>query len=222
MSWKDSVGLPSSPRFRISWRPDEQVNPQALYESLVLLEYLDDAFPDSKLRPSDAHELGLVRLALQQISSAVVPAFYRFVQAQEPEQQRSEGAKFVQALQDLYKQWFVPGATWARGSSFGWVDMALAPWIVRFGLLEKHRGFKPSDVGTEFAAYTERVLQRRSVRATTSEPEPYEKVYREFTDELPARIVTTVMAHLALDSSGRYFENFAESEVAKETRKSMQ
>ncbi|BGP53111.1 hypothetical protein JCM8202v2_000670 [Rhodotorula sphaerocarpa] len=97
----------------LSWKDS------ALYESLVLLEYLDDAFPDSKLRPSDAHELGLVRLALQQISSAVVPAFYRFVQAQEPEQQRSEGAKFVQALQDLYKQWFVPGATWARGSSFG-------------------------------------------------------------------------------------------------------
>ncbi|GAA5866216.1 hypothetical protein JCM3774_004121 [Rhodotorula dairenensis] len=169
---------------------------KALYESLVLLEYLDDAFPDESLRPADPHEAGLVRLALQQISNVVVPAFYKYVQAQEPVAQEEGGAAFVKSLQDLHAQWFRPGdSTWARGQDFGWVDIALAPWVVRFDLLEKHRGFSVDKVNEQFAAWSRRILDRPSIKATTSLPDDYEKVYR------------------------RYFENTAESEVAKATRK---
>ncbi|POY71993.1 hypothetical protein BMF94_5002 [Rhodotorula taiwanensis] len=159
---------------------------KALYESLVLLKYLDDAFPEKQLKPTDPHEAGLVRLALQQISNVVVPAFYRY---------KEEGAAFVKSLQDLHTDWFRSGATWARGDTIGWVDLALAPWVVRFDLLKKHRDFKVEDVGTEFQAWAERIVDRPSVKATTSLPDDYEKVYR------------------------RYFEDTAESEVAKATRK---
>ncbi|BGO93044.1 hypothetical protein NBRC10512_004265 [Rhodotorula toruloides] len=168
---------------------------KALYESLVLLEYLDDAFPDSAIRPSDPHELGLVRLACQQISNVVVPAFYRYVQAQETDKQKEGHEAFVKALRDVHEQWFVKGGEWARGDKFGWVDCVLGPWVARFTLLEKHRGFKAEDVGPEFSAWCDRVLERPSVKATSSLPENYENVYR------------------------RYFENTAESEVAKATRK---
>ncbi|GAA5980436.1 hypothetical protein JCM10908_001654 [Rhodotorula pacifica] len=168
---------------------------KALYESLVLLEYLDDAFPDKSLRPTDPHEAGLVRLALQQISNVVVPAFYRYVQARDPQAQKEGGEAFVKSLQDLHKQWFLPDSTWARGEQFGWVDIALAPWVVRFDLLEKHRNFDVEQVNSTFAAWSRRVLERPSIKATTSLPEDYEKVYR------------------------RYFEDTAESEVAKATRK---
>ncbi|KAG0664817.1 hypothetical protein C6P46_000954 [Rhodotorula mucilaginosa] len=174
---------------------DNKVNSDALYESLVLLEYLDDAFPENSLRPADPHEAGLVRLALQQISNVVVPAFYKYVQAQEPEAQEEGGKAFVKALRDLHAQWFLPDSDWARGQDFGLVDIALAPWVVRFDLLEKHRGFSADAVNAQFAAWTRRILDRPSVRATTSLPEDYEKVYR------------------------RYFEDTAESEVAKATRK---
>lgn len=151
---------------------------QALYESLVLLEYLDDAFPKNSLRPADPHETGLVRLALQQISNVVVPAFYKYVQAQEPEAQEEGGKAFVKALRDLHAQWFLPDSDWARGQNFGLVDIALAPWVVRFDLLEKHRGFSADAVNAQFAAWSHRVVHRPSVRATTSLPEDYEKVYR--------------------------------------------
>ncbi|GAA5926988.1 hypothetical protein JCM3775_007097 [Rhodotorula graminis] len=170
---------------------------KALYESLVLLEYLDDAFPSPRsLRATDPHELGLVRLAVQHISNVVVPAFYRYVQAQEPEKQRDGHDAFVAALRDVQAQWFVgEGAPWARGDHFGWVEAVLGPWVARFALLEQHRGFSASDVGDEFAMWAQRVLERPSVKATSSLPENYESVYR------------------------RYFEDTAESEVAKATRK---
>ncbi|GAA6000512.1 glutathione S-transferase family protein [Rhodotorula paludigena] len=170
---------------------------KALYESLVLLEYLEDAYPSAPaLRPRDAHEAGIVRLALQHISNVVVPTFYRYVQAQEPEKQAEGKQAFVKVLQDTYEQWFVKGdAQWARGNDFGWIEAALVPWVARFPLLEKHRAFNIDDVGPEFKAWAQRALDRPSVKATTSEAKAYEKIYR------------------------RYFEDTAESEVAKATRK---
>lgn len=159
--------------------PAEHDN-KALYESLVLLEYLDDAFPDSAIRPRDPHELGLVRLACQQISNVVVPAFYRYMQAQEADKQKEGHEAFVKALRDVHGQWFVKGAEWARGDKFGWVDCVLGPWVARFALLEKHRAFKAEDVGPEFKAWCDRLLARPSVKATTSLPENYESVYRPF------------------------------------------
>jgi len=171
---------------------------KALYESLVLLEYLDDAYPDdSPLRPSDPHEAGLVRLALQQISNVVVPAFYRYVQAQEPEKQKEGHEAFVAALRDVHKQWFVGGeAQWARGDRFGWVDAALGPWVARFSLLEKHRGFKAEDVGAEFAAWAKRILERPSVKSTSSLPENYESVYRCACSPVPLQQTGRSHPHL--------------------------
>lgn len=97
--------------------------------------------------------------------------------------QKEEGAAFVKSLQDLHTDWFRSGATWARGDTIGWVDLALAPWVVRFDLLKKHRDFKVEDVGTEFQAWAERIVDRPSVKATTSLPDDYEKVYRESTHQ---------------------------------------
>ncbi|GAA5905477.1 hypothetical protein JCM5296_005884 [Sporobolomyces johnsonii] len=169
---------------------------KALYESLVLLEFLDDAFPDHSLRPADPHEAGVVRLASQQVSNVTIPAFYKYVQAQSADDQRAGGEAFIKSLQDVYQQWFVKGgATWARGEQFGILDCVLAPWIARFGILERHRAFRIDDVGADFEAYARRVLERPSVRATSSENDKYDSVY------------------------ARYLTDTAESEVAKATRK---
>jgi glutathione S-transferase len=166
-----------------------------LYESLVLLEYLDDAFPSSPLRPTDPLERGRARLAAEQVSNVVVPAFYKYVQAQDPSAQEEGKKAFVEALQELVKAWFLPSTVFARSDTFSWVDVVLAPWIERFPLLEHHRGFVVSEVGGRFEEYAKKVRERESVRKTSSTRESYEKVYR------------------------RYFEDTAESEVAKATRK---
>ncbi|GAA5942042.1 hypothetical protein JCM10213_004370 [Rhodosporidiobolus nylandii] len=167
---------------------------EALYESLVLLEFLDDAFPSSPLRPSDPIEAGRVRLAMQQISNVVVPAFYKLLQAQSAEDQQSGREGFVKALKDVVAQWFSKEGTWARGA-FGWTDIALAPWVARLPLLEEHRAFKVADVGERFERWVEAVKGRDSVVKTSSPAESYASVYK------------------------RYLDDEAESEVAKATRK---
>ncbi|GAA6035386.1 hypothetical protein JCM8097_008850 [Rhodosporidiobolus ruineniae] len=169
---------------------------KALYESLVLLEFLDSAFPSSRpLLPSDPIEAGYARLAASQISTVVVPAFYKLLQAQSDEEQAAAREGFEKVLREVVEQWWLPDKTWARSDDFGFVDAALAPWVARLELLVQHRKFSPSAAGKRFEEWAKKVLERDSVRRTSSPQESYASVYE------------------------RYLNNTAESEVAKATRK---
>jgi len=171
---------------------------KALYESLVLLVYLEDAFPSTNpLRSSDPHENGIYRLAAAQVSNVLVPSYYKLLQSQSPSEQSSAKEAFVNAFKDVYEQWFVKdeSAEWSRGNKFGLLDCAIAPWIVRLGILVEHRGFEVKELGEGLEGYVGRVLERKSVKDTTSDKEAYKSVYQ------------------------RYLNNTAESEVAKATRK---
>ncbi|GJN91797.1 hypothetical protein Rhopal_004820-T1 [Rhodotorula paludigena] len=101
---KDPEFLKLNPKGLI---PAFQHDGRGLYESNILLEYLEDAFPSAPaLRPRDPHGAALARLALQFISTTVVPAFFRLMQAQGQEKQDEAKESFVQVLKELYDQWF--------------------------------------------------------------------------------------------------------------------
>ncbi|CAE6497379.1 unnamed protein product [Rhizoctonia solani] len=160
-------------------------------ESLVILEFLEDAYPQVPLLPSDPYARAQVRYAVDGVSKSILPPFYRLLQAQESE-------KRDEARQDLYKglQTFAKGITgpfWA-GEQLTHADIALLPFIVRLPILEAHRDFKKSEVGHGFEAYAERVVNLPSVQRTLSDSERYQEVY------------------------GRYLRNETQSEVAKSTR----
>lgn len=160
-------------------------------ESLVILEFLEDAYPQVPLLPSDPYARAQVRYAVDGVTKSVIPLFYRLLQAQEPD-------KRDEARQDLYKglQTFAKGITgpyWA-GEQLTHADITLLPFIVRLPILERHRAFKRSEVGHGFEAYAARVVNLPSVQRTLSDAEKYEEVY------------------------GRYLRNETQSEVAKSTR----
>ncbi|GAA5940403.1 glutathione S-transferase family protein [Sporobolomyces koalae] len=168
---------------------------KALYESLVLLEYLEDAYSENRLRSADAIENGRVRLAASQVSNVLVPAFYKLLQAQDLQTQHEAKEALVKAFKDVEQAWFVKEGDWARGSEFGLLDVVIAPWIVRLDILVEHRNFEIRELGPDLARYVDKILARPSVQDTTSDKEAYKSVYQ------------------------RYLDNTAESEVAKATRK---
>jgi hypothetical protein len=81
----------------------------------------------------------LVRLQSDQISRTLVPAFYRYLQAQDPEAQISGGKEFhaaVQSLVELFEraEREVGGTgLWVEGGDLGWADVMVAP--CEFGYL---------------------------------------------------------------------------------------
>jgi glutathione S-transferase len=75
----------------------------------------------------------LVRLQSDHISRTLVPAFYRYLQAQDPEAQISGGKEFhaaIQSLVDLFERAEKEvGGTglWVEGGDLGWADVVVAP-----------------------------------------------------------------------------------------------
>lgn len=165
---------------------------KALYESLILNEFLEDAFPNSKpLLPKGSYERARIRLWIDHLAKKFTSAFYRAMQAQEPEKQKEALDELVDALKKYLDQ--VKGP-WFSGEEFSLADVTIAPWIYRMYILEEHRGFKDEMVGGHWPEYKQGINERPSVIRTSSDRQRYTDVYQ------------------------RYLRNETQSEVGKATR----
>jgi len=173
--------------------PALEYHGKALYESLVICEFLEDAYPSHKpaLLPADAFARAIARLWIDHVSKSVILAFFRLLQAQEAPKQDEARAEFRKALKTLAEQRKGP---FFFGDEFSLVDVAIAPWALRDYIVADHRGYKREDVGAGWKEWAELLEQRESVRNTASDLEHYEEIY------------------------GRYLRNEAQSEAAKATR----
>jgi len=174
-----------------------------LWESLVLLEYLEDAYPNaSPLLPKDAIGRAKVRLWVDHVSKKVIPAFYTFLQAQDAAGQDEGKKKLLDGLEKFVKA-MSPSSSgpYFFGGQFTIADIVLIPWVLRFSsVMKRYRNFElptsggEGDVWTRFKQWEDAVLNRESVKRTSSQEDKYFDVYK------------------------RYAENTTQSEVAKATR----
>ncbi|KAF8911523.1 glutathione S-transferase [Gymnopilus junonius] len=173
--------------------PAVEYKGKALYESLILCEFFEDAFPNYKpnLLPLDPVDRALARIWLDHITKTFIPSIHRLLQVQ-------EASKQAEALQDLYQS--IRKLTdnikgpYFFGEKFSLVDIAVAPWIVRDWVVEEHRGYKRIDASPKWKEYAELVEKRDSVVNTSSLREHQIEIY------------------------GRYLRDEAQSEAAKAIR----
>ncbi|KAK1225313.1 hypothetical protein PQX77_011731 [Marasmius sp. AFHP31] len=153
--------------------------PRALNESTVILEYLNDR--------------------------SLVPAFYRYLQAQDPEAQIKGGKEFldsIEALVSLFerteKEVYLDHKSGAAGEGerqslraglglwvednqdLGMADVMAGPWLFRAtNVLKHYRGFElPS--GTKFNAYIKRLFENSAFKSTCSTEELYLDSYERY------------------------------------------
>lgn len=138
-----------------------------MYESLILCEFFEDAFPNHEphILPADAFERAYVRLWTDHVQKQIVPAWMRTVQAQEPEKQRANLEELYKALRTLCDK--VKGP-YFLGEEFSLVDIALAPWVIRDYILNENRGYVRDAVGSGWAEYAQKLETRESVLKTQS------------------------------------------------------
>ncbi|CAF3748204.1 unnamed protein product [Adineta steineri] len=165
---------------------------KALYESLVLNEFLEDEFTSSKpLLPKDSFERARCRLWIDHLAKKFTSAFFRTMQAQEEDKQKEALNELVETLKTYLDQ--VKGP-WFLGEQFSLVDITAAPWIFRMYILEEHRRFKDELVGGCWPEYKKLIKERPSVIKTSSDRQRYMEFYQ------------------------RYLQNETDSEIAKATR----
>ncbi|KAH7910028.1 glutathione S-transferase [Hygrophoropsis aurantiaca] len=167
---------------------------KALYESLVLTEFLEDAYPDHKphLFSSDPFTRAHQRIWIDFITKSVVPAWQRLLMAQGTEKQDAAREELYAAQRKFAEQ--VKGPYFS-GEEFSLVDIAIAPWIERERIVTEHRAFKSTQVSKEYVTYVGHILSRPSVINTSSDQEKYQPIYdRYLRDEAQSEAAKAIRA----------------------------
>lgn len=187
---KEKAFLEVNPRGLV---PAVKYRGKALYESLVLLEFLDDAYPSHspRLLPSDPVDRAVARIWIDHFSKKYLPAVQRLTQLQEKEQQDNSREALYKAQKELAEQ--VKGP-YFFGEQFSIVDVVVAPWVERDWVITEKRGYDRGAAGEAWVNYARVLSERPSVRRTNSLREHLLPIY------------------------GRYLRNEAQSEVAKAIR----
>ncbi|HYY34069.1 MAG TPA: glutathione S-transferase family protein [Gaiellaceae bacterium] len=123
-----------------------------LPESRVIMEYLEESYPEPPLLPPEPAERALVRLWFERFDELAQP-YYRVVfDGETPEALEAELAKLDGAL---------AASPYLVGSQFTLADVAYVPWIIR---AETRAGIDLRE-HESLRAWLARLAQRRSVAA---------------------------------------------------------
>ncbi|GAD98203.1 hypothetical protein CC1G_06890 [Paecilomyces variotii No. 5] len=147
--------------------PAIQHRGKPLHDSIVVSEYLEEAFPlsntnnDVLLPSSDPYLRGIARIWIDYINKKVVPSFFRLLQAQSTEgsERRIALTEFKSALKEISSHRKGP---YFFGSDFSLVDAVIAPWAVRDFIIHEYRDFNREDV-PDWKDWAEKLESRPSV-----------------------------------------------------------
>jgi glutathione S-transferase len=168
-----------------------------LYESTVICEFLEDAFPDHgpRLLPADPYERARTRIWTDFCTSRIIPAWHRFLQFQPASDEvglRGVREEFLGKLKEFAGEMDAEGPFFL-GSEPSLIDFVVAPWVVRLwvfdhfkggvGIPEEGAGGEDEAVWGRLRKWTAAVEERPSVRDTTSERERYLSIYQKYADD---------------------------------------
>ncbi|KAF9448960.1 hypothetical protein P691DRAFT_728708 [Macrolepiota fuliginosa MF-IS2] len=186
--------------------------PRSLNESTVIMEFLEDLASETTRRSllppaTNPYARALVRLQADHVNRNLVPAFYRFLQAQDTETQINTGKEFHQAIETLVglferaEREILGGGgvsgegeqralskglgLWIEGGELGWTDVMVAPWIYRAQLVLKHyRGFELPQTD-RFNTWLRRLFTHQAFVATCSTDNLYLDSYERYAFNRP-------------------------------------
>lgn len=163
--------------------PSLRHGPWGCYESSVLMEYIED-MQSTLFKGLSPQEKADQRLWAHFVNGNLVPSFYRFLQAQEEDQQIAHGQELQEHCNTLVSAMDSSGPFF-RGSQIGFVDVAVAPWIVRIEkVLKPYRGWMPPIEG-RWGKFYSAILSHDAVRSTTSSDELYLDSYKRYAENRP-------------------------------------
>jgi len=135
----------------------------------------------------------LIRLQCDHVSRSVVPAFYRYLQAQETEAQIEGGKEFLNGIETLVKLFerakneSEDGSCglWNEGGAPSLADILVGPWLFRAtNVLKYYRGFS-FPPGKKFDNYLNKLFRHPAFKATCSTEQLYLDSYERYAFNRP-------------------------------------
>ncbi|KAL4752986.1 hypothetical protein BDW72DRAFT_201946 [Aspergillus terricola var. indicus] len=156
------------------------------YESSVLLEYIEDLEAGPPLLPpGDAKLRAHCRLWTDFVNRHIVPNFYRVLQEQDQQKQIEHAQELHNSFNTLIEV-ADPEGPFFLGPDISFVDVQIAPWIIRLNrVLKPYRGWPDPEQGTRWNAWVDAIEANDSVKATTSLPDLYLDSYERYAKNRP-------------------------------------
>ncbi|KAE9389357.1 hypothetical protein BT96DRAFT_834997 [Gymnopus androsaceus JB14] len=169
--------------------------PKALNESTVILEYINDLSETntgrSLLPPaSNPYARALVRLQCDHINRSVVPAFYRYLQAQDQAAQIKGGQEFHESIKASgsgeRKALAIGLGLWVNeNEDIGLTDVMIGPWFYRAtNVLKHYRGFVFPE-GEKFNKWLNKLFAHPDFKGTCSTEDLYLDSYERYAFNRP-------------------------------------
>lgn len=160
-------------------------NEKSVYESLVTLEYIDEAWPQSpKLMPTDAYGRAQARMWIDFIGKRIVPTYYQILQWQGKDQQEEAKGRLLNNLRTFISAMSSDGP-YFFGKEFSLVDIALIPFALRFEVLAHYRSFSlPTDGSFDrLITWMDAWKSRPAVNATIAPTDKLLVSYKRYADD---------------------------------------
>lgn len=156
-----------------------------VYESAIINEYLEEAFPEPPLLPQDPGTRAIARIWIDYANTRFVPAFSRLLRGQTPQEQEQGRQELLdsllyieQGLNTLSEQ----GAYWF-GDVLTLVDLTFYPWFERLPVLETYRNFSLPATHTRLLQWQKALQDRPSVQAIENPTHFYLERYARFANK---------------------------------------
>jgi len=183
--------------------PTLQYRDKPLFESTVVLQFLEEAYPDHKphILPEDPYDRARTRIWADFMTSRIIPAFHRFLQFQpiaDKEGLEQKRKEFLSTINEFAAE-MDPKGPWFLGPEPSLVDFVVAPWALRMWVFDYYKGGlgipaegEPGDddVWKRWRLWVKAVEGRKSITDTMSEREHYLQIYQRYADD-------TAMSELA-------------------------
>ncbi|TFY69856.1 hypothetical protein EVJ58_g172 [Rhodofomes roseus] len=171
--------------------------PRAVNESTVILEFLEDIAASTTKRSllppvTEPYARALIHLQADHVNRTLVPAFYRYIQAQDEEKQIQGAKDFVEAIHGLIKlfqraekEGESTCGLWREGGTLSLADVVAGPWLFRStNVLVHYRGFAVP-AGPQFRAYLDRLFNYPAFKRTCSIEDLYIDSYERYAHNRP-------------------------------------
>ncbi|GAA6624017.1 glutathione S-transferase family protein [Scytonema sp. NUACC26] len=161
-----------------------------VWESAIINEYLEEAFPEPSLLPKEPISRAQARIWIDFANTRFVSAYSSLLRSPDSEQQKAAAVELHNHLRFIENEALAKlsgdGDYWF-GNSISLVDLTYYPWFERWAALEEYRGFQIPDELTRLQRWRQAVSQRESVRAIANSKEFYLQRYARFA-KAPASV----------------------------------
>ncbi|XP_053547686.1 glutathione S-transferase omega-1-like [Bombina bombina] len=141
---------------------------QLIYESAIVCEYLDEAFPGKKLNPKDPFQRAQQKMILEHFSK-IIMVLYKILYAKQNKEDipglKAEVKEKLIALDELLGQL---NTSFFGGDSVSMIDYLIWPWFERFIIFDVKECLNKTSRLNE---WYQRMLQDTAVKATFTEPD---------------------------------------------------